>query len=337
MHPWTDEEKLRERNTGFVCFMNREDAEEAIAACCETDVFQNGRRLMLRWGIRATWSRKARVFRPGFEVHEHSITLLTQIQSLDVSKMQRVASVVPRAWSSWSVYDETFIQKLRQVFDGKRTAEDMKTGNKKGLQVEKKDGGSESLMSVNRVDAHAPDAVADQGANTTALSEDNAKFHNAEVKVSTPLEQENDGDDDVDGEPLADDAMLMMGTTFSEGEGEPPHNEDADLDSEPVSDADADGLNGSPLLDGDNEDGGNAVTRERAQDTGTVKSEDFANDLDMGGEDAEINDDDGNADDVDGEEIDIGDVDVDGEELTDDVDGEEVNKSMKRETTWFDK
>jgi hypothetical protein len=32
MHPWTDKEKLRQRNTGFVCFMNREDAEEAMEA-----------------------------------------------------------------------------------------------------------------------------------------------------------------------------------------------------------------------------------------------------------------------------------------------------------------
>jgi hypothetical protein len=244
---------------------------------------------------------------------------------LTFQKMQRAISAVTRAWSSWSVYDETFIQNLLQVFDGKRTAEDMRTGNKKGKQIHKKDGGSEEAMSAHKVDAHAPGAVVDQGATTTALSEDNAaKFHNAEVKVSTPLEQEDDDDDDVDGEPLADDAMVMEGTGTAFAEGEPPHTEqeDDDLDGEPVSDAEVD-VDGSPLLDDDIGDGGNTLPgeRERTQDTGPGKSDD----RNMNGEDAEINDDDGNADDVDGEEIDDGDVDVDGEELADDVDGEEVD------------
>lgn len=50
MWPRTQEEKNRRRNTGFVCFMHREDAEEALEACDEADPFNNGRRLMLRWG-----------------------------------------------------------------------------------------------------------------------------------------------------------------------------------------------------------------------------------------------------------------------------------------------
>jgi hypothetical protein len=36
--------------TGFVCFMNRVDAEEAMEACSETDPFNVGRLLMMRWG-----------------------------------------------------------------------------------------------------------------------------------------------------------------------------------------------------------------------------------------------------------------------------------------------
>ena len=44
------EEKKRRRNTGFVCFMNRDDAEEAMEACDETDPFNNGRLLTLRLG-----------------------------------------------------------------------------------------------------------------------------------------------------------------------------------------------------------------------------------------------------------------------------------------------
>jgi U2-associated protein SR140 len=50
MWPRTMEEKNRCRNTGFVCFMTRDDAEEAMAACDETDPFNNGRLLTLRWG-----------------------------------------------------------------------------------------------------------------------------------------------------------------------------------------------------------------------------------------------------------------------------------------------
>lgn len=50
MWPRTTEERNRRRNTGFVCFMNRDDAEEALEACDETDTFNNGRLLMLRWG-----------------------------------------------------------------------------------------------------------------------------------------------------------------------------------------------------------------------------------------------------------------------------------------------
>jgi U2-associated protein SR140 len=36
--------------SGFVCFMNREDAEEAMEGCNETDPFNVGRLLMMRWG-----------------------------------------------------------------------------------------------------------------------------------------------------------------------------------------------------------------------------------------------------------------------------------------------
>lgn len=50
MWPRTMEERNRRRNTGFVCFMNRDDAEEALEACDETDPFNNGRQLMMRWG-----------------------------------------------------------------------------------------------------------------------------------------------------------------------------------------------------------------------------------------------------------------------------------------------
>ena len=50
MWPRTPEERARNRHTGFVCFMNREDAEDAMEACDETDPFNVGRRLMMRWG-----------------------------------------------------------------------------------------------------------------------------------------------------------------------------------------------------------------------------------------------------------------------------------------------
>mmetsp|Transcript_48796 Transcript_48796/g.118088 ORF Transcript_48796/g.118088 Transcript_48796/m.118088 type:complete len:584 (-) Transcript_48796:889-2640(-) len=49
MWPRTAEERNRNRNTGFVCFMHRADAEEAMALS-DTDPFNSGRLLMLRWG-----------------------------------------------------------------------------------------------------------------------------------------------------------------------------------------------------------------------------------------------------------------------------------------------
>ena len=48
MWPRTAEERARNRNTGFVCFMTRDDAQEAMDAFNEEEVF--GRRMILRWG-----------------------------------------------------------------------------------------------------------------------------------------------------------------------------------------------------------------------------------------------------------------------------------------------
>lgn len=50
MWPRTPEEKSRNRHSGFVCFVNRPDAEDALAECDETDPFNVGRRIMVRWG-----------------------------------------------------------------------------------------------------------------------------------------------------------------------------------------------------------------------------------------------------------------------------------------------
>ena len=50
MWPRTAEERARQRNTGFVCFMDRQDAADAMDAFQDTDCFHNGRRILLRWG-----------------------------------------------------------------------------------------------------------------------------------------------------------------------------------------------------------------------------------------------------------------------------------------------
>jgi len=50
MWPRTEEERLRGRNTGFVCFMNREDASDAMNYYQESDPLNTGHRLMIRWG-----------------------------------------------------------------------------------------------------------------------------------------------------------------------------------------------------------------------------------------------------------------------------------------------
>jgi U2-associated protein SR140 len=50
MWPRNAEERARNRHTGFVCFVNRADAEDAMEACAEADPFNVGRRLFMRWG-----------------------------------------------------------------------------------------------------------------------------------------------------------------------------------------------------------------------------------------------------------------------------------------------
>ena len=50
MWPRSEEERARNRNTGFVCFMHRKDAEDAMDACCDADPLDTGRRLRLTWG-----------------------------------------------------------------------------------------------------------------------------------------------------------------------------------------------------------------------------------------------------------------------------------------------
>mmetsp|Transcript_8833 Transcript_8833/g.15985 ORF Transcript_8833/g.15985 Transcript_8833/m.15985 type:complete len:604 (+) Transcript_8833:322-2133(+) len=50
MWPRTAEERSRNRNTGFVCFMHRADAEDAMDAYCDADPLGTGRRMLLRWG-----------------------------------------------------------------------------------------------------------------------------------------------------------------------------------------------------------------------------------------------------------------------------------------------
>mmetsp|Transcript_12804 Transcript_12804/g.22480 ORF Transcript_12804/g.22480 Transcript_12804/m.22480 type:complete len:578 (+) Transcript_12804:478-2211(+) len=50
MWPRTAEERARNRNTGFVCFMHRADAEDALDAYCDADPLGTGRRMVLRWG-----------------------------------------------------------------------------------------------------------------------------------------------------------------------------------------------------------------------------------------------------------------------------------------------
>jgi hypothetical protein len=50
MWPRTPEEQARGRLTGFVCFLHRRDAEDALNSCNDQDVFNCGHQLMLRWG-----------------------------------------------------------------------------------------------------------------------------------------------------------------------------------------------------------------------------------------------------------------------------------------------
>ena len=58
MWPRTDEERGRNRNTGFVCFMERDDAQEAMDALNETDPLGMGRFMRLGWGKNVKMSVK---------------------------------------------------------------------------------------------------------------------------------------------------------------------------------------------------------------------------------------------------------------------------------------
>jgi RNA recognition motif-containing protein len=50
MWPRSTEQEARSRLTGFVCFTNRPEAEDAMEACDDTDPFNCGRRLAIGWG-----------------------------------------------------------------------------------------------------------------------------------------------------------------------------------------------------------------------------------------------------------------------------------------------
>jgi hypothetical protein len=50
MWPRSPEEQARGRLTGFVCFLHRRDAEDALNSCNDQDVFNCGHQLMLWWG-----------------------------------------------------------------------------------------------------------------------------------------------------------------------------------------------------------------------------------------------------------------------------------------------
>lgn len=50
MWPRNDEERARGRNSGFVCYRKRLDAEAAMSALHETDAFGVGRSIIMHWG-----------------------------------------------------------------------------------------------------------------------------------------------------------------------------------------------------------------------------------------------------------------------------------------------
>ena len=50
MWPRTAEERARNRNTGFVCFMHRKDAEDAIESLADADPLGTSRRMNIGWG-----------------------------------------------------------------------------------------------------------------------------------------------------------------------------------------------------------------------------------------------------------------------------------------------
>ncbi len=94
MWPRTPEEHARGRNTGFVCFMNREDAQEAMDAFQERDPLRTGHMMWLRWGknVKKIVKRGTGGIEPisrknGFEsvpLNNHGSGNSTEIQSVKV-------------------------------------------------------------------------------------------------------------------------------------------------------------------------------------------------------------------------------------------------------------
>ena len=90
MWPRTSEERLRNRHTGFVCFMNRQDAEDAMDACNEQDPFRVGRQLMMRWGKNV---RKRDVGVPIVHRGVRGITSLPLSNTLNVENQVAAAAI----------------------------------------------------------------------------------------------------------------------------------------------------------------------------------------------------------------------------------------------------
>ena len=95
MWPRTSEERARNRNTGFVCFMSRKDAEDAFDAYCDADVFGNGRRIVLRWGKNVKKTVKIGVGVPSNMRKKPRAGTTTEKKSYDVS----IESKLPTAYS----------------------------------------------------------------------------------------------------------------------------------------------------------------------------------------------------------------------------------------------
>lgn len=105
MWPRTPEERARNRNTGFVSFVHRADADAAMDACSDKDPFRVGRRLMMRWGKNVKTEKEQvdrnnsefLIKRPKMEhIDAHSVVVVSPNDPRRRQFITRVASVVAK-------------------------------------------------------------------------------------------------------------------------------------------------------------------------------------------------------------------------------------------------
>jgi len=156
MWPRTEEERLRGRNTGFVCFINREDASEAMDYYQESDPLGTGHKLMIRWGKDVKNNNNRR--RTGTNIITSTRPLRADQSSFvkeDVMLMQSTNPSMPR---KRSISSDQYIG--RQETDYDNVVDEQNTSSSDWKKSKYAAGQLPTIMSVKYIAAqHSKDAI----------------------------------------------------------------------------------------------------------------------------------------------------------------------------------